>query len=511
MPADESRIKEIRGLINAAKQQPVHFGLCLGAKPETDTLLMHRNKAAKSLSMEARTEAKGTKVAFGTATVVGSTLNLACEEKPPGGLAKRARTMLKAMKLNLKVRLVGADGEVFEEDGEEEPEAPVQGKSPTGDTPQTDAQKTTEVDPSEAEWKAMQPKLEADVMAFISRGAGDVSRVRTSWGIASEYAGQGDFAGAVKVGTRLTQLLTEGAAPPQDSAAPPPPPPPPPPETKAQPDAAELTRLLMALVPRIPAAAGDNAERKAALTKLATQAQVYLKTNNFTYAQTTIEQLRSELEGGSPPPPPSPPADMGAKLTQALTALTTKIPTVAGQDASLRTTLVGLAQDASAKIKAGDLAGAGKSIASLRDALAGKPSETPEPGQPNLETYRNFAKKWLDTRQQIEDEIEKLRAVLAETYQGDVAKQIDASYRKVTSPVLSTLDGSFALKLEAAGKATAPDERATRLAEARAALNNYRSFTADKLLADLDDNPFTPLTIRSSVIATVTELEAAIA
>jgi hypothetical protein len=453
MPIDEKRAAEIRSLINAAKQQPVHFGICLGPKPDTDTLLMHRSKAPKALSMEARTEAKGTKVAFGSATVEGSLLSLTCDEKPPGGLAKRTRIMLKAMKLNLKVRLVGADGEVYEEDGEEEPAPLAPGKTASGTPPQGVAPTSPENPP-------------------------------------------------------------QGVAPtaPEDPPPPPPPPPapPPPPDIKPLPDAAALTKLLMALASRIPGAAGDNAERKAALAKLATQAQTYLKTSNLAYAQTTIEQLRSEIEGGSPTPPP-PPGENAAQLTRTLGELAKRIPEVAGQDATLRGKLVALVQDAGAKIKAADLAGAGTVIASLRDALDVKSTTSPDQGQAGLETYRTFAKKWLDMRQQVEDEMEKLRLTIADAYKGDVSQPaIDQAFRATTAPVLRTLDASLAVKLEAAGKAAQAEARQKLVAEALGVIDGYRTYAADKLLADLDNNPFVPLSLQASLNATLAELAAEI-
>ena len=279
MPIDEAHAKELKGLMNAAKQQPVHFGLCLGAKPETDTFLLHRNKAPSALGMEARKEAKGTKFAIGTATVEGTTLQLACEEKPPTGLAKRTKAMLKTLNLRFKVKLVGADGEVFEEDGEEEDAAPG-------------AQAAQAPDPAQAEWSEMRSKLEADVQAFLSAGTGDVSRVRASWAMATEAADQRDFAGAVKVGTRLAELLAGG-----ETAARPVAPPPPPQATP--PDPAALKARLTSLVQSLPQVMEAHPELKEGLLKLAKDAQLMLGTNNLKTAAARIEELASAIAVGS--------------------------------------------------------------------------------------------------------------------------------------------------------------------------------------------------------------------
>lgn len=89
----------------------------------------------------------------------------------------------------------------------------------------------------------------------------------------------------------------EAAAAPAAPAASPPPPPPPPPPVKAAaaPDPAALTRELAALARRIPEAAGSDHGLRATLLKLATDANVNIKTNNLRYATDFIAQLREAL------------------------------------------------------------------------------------------------------------------------------------------------------------------------------------------------------------------------
>ncbi len=81
--------------------------------------------------------------------------------------------------------------------------------------------------------------------------------------------------------------------------APPPAAPPPPAavmtaEEKAA-AAATLSKALAQLIAAIPAASGADAERKAVLAKLATDANANIKTGNLTYAANFIAQLRTEI------------------------------------------------------------------------------------------------------------------------------------------------------------------------------------------------------------------------
>ena len=89
----------------------------------------------------------------------------------------------------------------------------------------------------------------------------------------------------------------EGVAPPESGLPAPPPPPPAsktPEEIAAQ--TAALQKLLATLASQIPAAAGNDAERKAVLMKFATTANVNLKTGNLVYAGSALNQLKLALD-----------------------------------------------------------------------------------------------------------------------------------------------------------------------------------------------------------------------
>ena len=95
-------------------------------------------------------------------------------------------------------------------------------------------------------------------------------------------------------------------AEPAQAAAPPPPPPGPPPASKTPEETAALAqalaKALAGLAPLIPKAAGDDAGRKAMLMKLATDANVNIKTGNLKAAGGFIAQLKAEVQGAAAAP-----------------------------------------------------------------------------------------------------------------------------------------------------------------------------------------------------------------
>ncbi len=303
-------------------------------------------------------------------------------------------------------------------------------------------------------------------------------------------------------------------------------PPPPPPSAGEKPayDAAELARRLAELAARIPQASGGNAARQAELAKLATQANVNIKTNNLTYAATSIEQLRRALDT-APPPPPAPPAsapaqDAGA-LAKELAALAPRIPQAAGDDAARRAELMKLATDANVNIKTNNLTYAATCIAQLRRALdgAGGGARPPDAATEKARetayqsgTYGKSGAVWVATRTKVETELEKLRGAIVAAYRGQAfVSEIEAKFREKTAPVLQTLDTRLSDTLAEAGNAPDAAARSKLIDRARKVMDEYRVYASNGPLADLDSNPFTPVAIQSTVNATLTQLEKALA
>ena len=226
------------------------------------------------------------------------------------------------------------------------------------------------------------------------------------------------------------EALANGAAPEAAAGAPPPPAPPPPPA--AGPDLETLRRLLATLAPQIPRAAGTDDRRKAELMKLATDANVNLKTGNLTYAATYLRQLQAAIE----------------------------TPAVA----------------------------AGATV---------------------------FAKSrmaWVGTQQKIEADMSKLAAELSKAFADQpAARQIDAAFAGRARVIKELLGDRMIEALDAVIESPDANARAELVTQARnTAKDLLAEISSNKLIDDLDDNPFAPLALRATLTRTITGLSAAL-
>jgi hypothetical protein len=202
-----------------------------------------------------------------------------------------------------------------------------------------------------------------------------------------------------------------------------------------------------------------------------------------------------------------------AALTRALGELAHRIQNVA--DPALKARLAQMATQANALLRSNSLADAAERIEQLRAALdqAGAPAggngATQDAGGSNPAAVTKSRQIWIAARKKVEDEIEKLRAEIVATYQSDgSAKDLEARYRARVSGVLQALDESLSEKLNEVASAVDTAQRTKLIGEARGIMARYQSYLAgEPLIADLDDNPFVPLSIRQTVSTTLSALE----
>ncbi|MCO6415606.1 hypothetical protein JYK14_05360 [Siccirubricoccus sp. KC 17139] len=118
------------------------------------------------------------------------------------------------------------------------------------------------------------------------------------------------------------------------------------------------------------------------------------------------------------------------------------------------------------------------------------------------------ARAWITARTNIQGEIDKLKAELLKTYQGqEIVAEIEKAYLAKVKSVTDAFDLALAVKLNEASKAGDAAAQQKLGQEAKAIATNYVKFvTSDPLVKDLDENPFVPLGIRASVIATLKQV-----
>ena len=72
---------------------------------------------------------------------------------------------------------------------------------------------------------------------------------------------------------------------------------------------------------------------------------------------------------------------------------------------------------------------------------------------------------------------------------------------------MAALDASLADELDAAVNATDPAKRSELVGQAQATIGRYQKFLdGEPLIADLDDNPFVPLSIHNTIANTLAAL-----
>ncbi|HET8995252.1 MAG TPA: hypothetical protein VFN42_01155 [Acetobacteraceae bacterium] len=201
-------------------------------------------------------------------------------------------------------------------------------------------------------------------------------------------------------------------------------------------------------------------------------------------------------------------------LTRELAELAKRIQGVS--DAGLKGDLARMATQANALLRSNNLPEAGQRIDELRAALDQAPGNT-QPGNgasggASTVAYAKSRLAWLAARKKVEGEIDKLRSEIVATYKDDgIADQLESSFRTRVAPVLETLDESLADKLDEVANTTDATARAELVTEAKAIMQRYQSYlSSETLIADLDDNPFSPLTIQQTISATLSALEKAV-
>jgi len=196
-----------------------------------------------------------------------------------------------------------------------------------------------------------------------------------------------------------------------------------------------------------------------------------------------------------------------------LAALIPRVTAIGEDKAPIKKALIKLAGDAGAQIKAAELTVAAQTIGQLKSALDRVQAAAPKvDATADTAIYAQSRLDWMATRESIETDLGKLRAALANTYKGEaIAGEIEKSYTAKVAPLMTTLDETLATKLDAATKAADAAARASLVTEAKAIMASYQAFVASNpLIADLDSNPFVPLSIQQNVSATLSRLSAAI-
>ncbi len=240
-------------------------------------------------------------------------------------------------------------------------------------------------------------------------------------------------------------------------------------------------------------------------------------------------EAAAEAPATAPPPPPPPapppqatPAPDAATLTAQLRTLIGQVPAAAGDDTARKANFAKLAAAAGAQLKAANLPAAAEAIAHFRTALAVPATSAPDNaaniaaaaagGTAGAVAYGKARLIWLSTRRKIAGDIEMvLEAIRADYADEGLDNEIGAEFQSRVAPIMAALDESLADMLDDAMNQTDAAKRADMVAQARAIVARYQAYLASEpLIGLLDENPYVPIAIGTTLANTLTALSAAI-
>ena len=223
----------------------------------------------------------------------------------------------------------------------------------------------------------------------------------------------------------------------------------------------------------------------------------------------------------------------GAALTQQLTGLVGQIKGALAADPSRAEALKGLAVQAQAGLKSGDLQAAQSAIAQLHQALqqaggaqpanggqvanGAQPADGAKPANgaasPNVQALAKARLAWSATRTKVEGELDKLHAEMSKHYkEHGFGDDLEKTFTTKVQPMMSKLDESLSSKLDEITSSTDSAQHTKLVGEAKQILQKYNAYlTQEPMVAKLDSNPFVPMTVHKTLTATLSALERVVA
>ena len=438
---------ELKKMVKLGKKQNLAFGYCPG-KGDDNTLVIHRRKSPEMLGKAARKEGSSPKVAFGTFEVKGRTMEMTCGRVVPM-MAKGLKKYLKSQKVLVNVVILDAEGNLVDSDVEDLPPEPEDDAAEAAAAPETEASVTLDADVEEA------PADDSD---------------------------EDDTAPAL--------------------------------------DAAALATRLKALQPAIAAAEADVAAK---LKKVMAGAVAQIKATALEQADSTIGALEAavaKLSASAASPTSEPQAAAATDSGADLKALAARAQAIKAQIADVapaaRDKLIAALTTAAQQIKDRNLDAANTMLDRIEAALAKIAPAEAAPAQEgganaDVETYEKSRLGWIEARSNVRKEIEALKAEIDKTVAGQEGLEEVAAKSHVLFDHIKDLNGDLEDALQALVKTPDDAKRDALKANARQIVQTYEKILDSDFFHAVDDNGFIKTNIRQSAVASLQQVNAAIA
>ncbi|MFA3918722.1 hypothetical protein [Ruegeria hyattellae] len=485
----------LKKLVTLARKTSLSFAFNPGKGPDEHMFGLDKRKAPDLVGRSVKKSGPGAKAAFGTCSVDGKLMTLVCEEPLPT-MAKKLKAFLKLNGAPLDVQVLGPDGSVFESDIDDgdgdgtkpailEETAPADKPSASAGGPEP-AVSSLDARALALRFKALQPQIQA---------VSDPQRAKLSAAMmqAAALMKGGKLTAAAGLLDKLDQALAcvtqsdgdqvqHGAADPKLE--------------KLRQAHARLTELVGAH--RDEAVKGKLRQALQKIGQMLDSGHSEASAKGIRSVQAALQKVSPAAQDAAVPEPPPPPPINVTALHGRLKDLAGQIATVEGIDAPKRKTLIAMAQDGSAALKAQDPDKAITHIAELREAL-----QPVQVGIPlTLPIWRNAKDDTNDQLGQLQDAMKNSGVPLLE-------RIADVGLNSATETRLVALQVGL-LEVDAAADA---DTRTKAEQTLRAAMQNMRSFVeTSPILPLLDANPLkVPLKIRVTLTNALDEIDRALA
>ena len=161
-------------------------------------------------------------------------------------------------------------------------------------------------------------------------------------------------------------------------------------------------------------------------------------------------------------------------------------------------------------LKSGDLDAAAHAADTLDRLLAASSAAGAKPANPAV--YDKAQAAWVATRAKVQGEFDKLFAEISAVYDGhSVVAELEKSFHDQVQPAMTQLDHNLSDKLRELSANPDPASHPRLVQEAQQIIVSYEQYIAgEKLLSQLDQNPFVPLAAQKTLVASLATLAKAV-
>lgn len=251
----QEELTDLRDHISLARSKAINFGICFGRSSAKNLIMnVDRQKNPMLLERYAKLDGESPRSMRGTFRISGNRFVMDLQGKVPQGGAWQLHQFFRKLGYPYKIELIEPGATAKPKKSKErrsktDPQTaapPVEAEAPPAeemeDLIDEDDEEDTGVDPLQARWDQLRPRLDSAVTEFESSGAAKAGAVRKAWTAAIGVAERGDPASALFAARRIKAAIFEDE----------------PPEPAPDPDAEKWLKLAPALQEQIGRVSSDN-------------------------------------------------------------------------------------------------------------------------------------------------------------------------------------------------------------------------------------------------------------